>query len=60
MLSISSMSKYLDEEIYSETLLFSGVALLNWFIKSSISKEVLTIMSYYDHFLGLSSARCCC
>ena len=27
----SSMSEYLDEEV----LLFSGVALLNWFTKSS-------------------------
>ena len=35
MLCISSMSKYLDEVIFSGSLPFSGVALLKWFTKSS-------------------------
>ena len=35
MLCISSISKYLDEQMFSGALLFSGVALLNWFTKSS-------------------------
>ena len=34
MLCISSMSQYLDEGIFSRSLQFSGVALLNWFTKS--------------------------
>ena len=29
------MSQYLDEEIFLRSLLFSGVALSNWFTKSS-------------------------
>ena len=39
MLCISSMSKHLDEAIFSESLPFSGVALLNWFSKSSKFEE---------------------
>ena len=35
MLCIPSMSKCLDEEMLSASLLFSGVALLNWLTKSS-------------------------
>ena len=35
MLSIPLMSFYLDEEIFSGPLLFSEVALLNWFTESS-------------------------
>ena len=35
MLCTSSMSQHLDEAIFSGSLLFSGVALLNWFTKSS-------------------------
>ena len=34
MLCISSIS-YLDEDIFSGSLPFSGVALLHWFTKSS-------------------------
>ena len=37
-MSCISMS-YLDEEISSVSLLLSGVALLNWFIKISQFKE---------------------
>ena len=36
---ISSMSSYLDEAIFSGSLLFSRVALLNWFTKSSKFEE---------------------
>ena len=39
MLCISSMSWYLDEVIFSGSLPFSGVALLNWFTKSSKFEE---------------------
>ena len=39
MLCISSMSQYLHKEIFSGSLLFSGVALLNWFTKSSKFEE---------------------
>ena len=35
MLCISSISYYLDEAIFSGSLPFSGVALLNWFPKNS-------------------------
>ena len=31
---------YLDEQTFSESLLVSGVALLNWFTKSSRFEEV--------------------
>ena len=53
MLRISSMSEYLDEEIFSGQLLFSGVALFNWLTNSS--NLVLVIMSCYDHFQVLST-----
>ena len=33
------MPQYLDEQTFSGSLLFSGVALLNWFIKSSRFEE---------------------
>ena len=39
MVHISSMSKYLDQQTFSGLLLFPGVALLNWFTKSSRVKE---------------------
>ena len=39
MLRISSMSWYLDEQTFSGSLVFSGVALLNWFTKSSRFEE---------------------
>ena len=39
MVHISSMSKYLDEQTFSGPLLFPGVALLNWFTKSSRFEE---------------------
>ena len=39
MLCISSMSQYLDEQTFSGSLLFSGVALLNRFTKSSRFEE---------------------
>ena len=35
MLYNSSMSQYLGAEIFPGSLLFSGVAWLNWFTKSS-------------------------
>ena len=35
MLCIWPMSQYLDEKIFLRSLLFSGVALLKWFTKSS-------------------------
>ena len=35
MLRIWPMSQYLDEKIFLRSLLFSGVALLKWFTKSS-------------------------
>ena len=53
MWCISSMSQYLDKEIFSGSLLFSEVALLNWFTKVLNLKRVLIIMTYYDHFLDL-------
>ena len=48
------LCQYLDEEIFSGSLLFSGVALLNWFTKALNSKNVLTVMSYHDHVLDLA------
>ena len=39
MLCISSMLYYLDEAFFSGLLPFSGVALLNWFTKSSKFEE---------------------
>ena len=39
MLCISSMPQYLEEAIFSGSLPFSGVALLNWFTKSSNFEE---------------------
>ena len=39
MLCISSMSQHLDEAIFSGSLPFYGVALLNWFSKSSKFEE---------------------
>ena len=33
------MSQHLDEQMFSGSLLFSGVALLNWFTKSSTFKR---------------------
>ena len=33
------MSQYLDEQIFSGSLLFSGVTLLNWFTKNSRIEE---------------------
>ena len=58
ILCISSMSQYLDEEMFSGSLLFSGVALLTWIIKVLNLVKVLMIMSYYDHFLHLSTVCC--
>ena len=52
MLSISSMSWCLDEEIFSELLLFSGVALLNWFTKSCKLEE-----GFNDNELSWSCSR---
>ena len=39
MLCLSLMSLYSDEQIFSGSLLFSGVALLNCFTKSSKFEE---------------------
>ena len=50
----SSMSKYLDEKTFFESLLFSGAALLNRFTKSS-EFEGFNDMSCYDHFLDHST-----
>ena len=46
------MSQYLDEEIFSGSLLFSGVALLKWCTKSSKFEEGFT-----DNGLSFSCSR---
>ena len=51
------MSQYIDEEIFSGSLLFSGVALLKLNLLKVLNLgKVLIIMSYYGHFLDLSIA----
>ena len=53
----SSMSKYLDENFFFNSVLFSGAALLNRFTKSS-EFEGFNDMSCYDHFLDHSTMWC--
>ena len=53
----SSMSKYLDENFFFNSVLFSGAALLNRFTKSS-EFEGFNGMSCYDHFLDHSPMWC--
>ena len=61
MLCIFSVSQYLDEEIFSKSLVFSGVALLNWFTKSSKfetgfnDNELLWSFSRFFHYVMLLS-----
>ena len=61
MLCISTMSQYLDEQTFSGSLVFSGVALLNWFTKSFRfeegfnNNELLWSLSRYIHSVELLS-----
>ena len=48
------MSKYLEEDIFSGLLLFSAVALLNWFTKSSKYEE-----GFNDNELSCSRSLYC-
>ena len=48
----------MDEETFSGSLLFSGLTLLTYLLKV-LNSKVLMIMSYYDHFLDLSTVWCC-